>query len=141
MVKKKSEKTSQPEINIGTVGHVDHGKTTLLYKLSGKWSDTHSEELKRGITIRLGYSDAIFYQCPKCEGSESYSTVIVNAFVIIVAQLAQCIPEICRFVFFIFLFLDCQICYTHTHRTSNDYFSCFCRGKFYNTITACYELT
>lgn len=49
-------------INIGIVGHIDHGKTTLLYKLSGKWADTHSEELKRGITIKLGYSDAIIRQ-------------------------------------------------------------------------------
>ena len=46
-------------INIGMVGHIDHGKTTLLYKLSGKWTDTHSEELKRGITIKLGYADII----------------------------------------------------------------------------------
>ncbi len=46
-------------INIGMVGHRDHGKTTLLYKLSGKWTDTHSEELKRGITIKLGYADII----------------------------------------------------------------------------------
>ncbi len=48
-------------INIGIVGHIDHGKTTLLYKLSGKWTDTHSEELKRGITIKLGYADIALY--------------------------------------------------------------------------------
>jgi len=41
---------------------VDHGKTTLLEKLSGIWADTHSEEIKRGITIRLGYADAVFYK-------------------------------------------------------------------------------
>ena len=58
-----------PELNIGVVGHIDHGKTTLLYRLTGKFTDTHSEELKRGITIKLGYADAIIYK-----KGEEYST-------------------------------------------------------------------
>ena len=55
-----------PEVNIGMVGHVDHGKSTLVEALTGKWPAVHSEELKRGISIRLGYADATFYKCPKC---------------------------------------------------------------------------
>jgi translation initiation factor 2 subunit 3 len=71
MVKKKI--SVQPVINIGLVGHVDHGKTTMTERLSGKWADTHSEEIKRGITIRLGYANTTFYKCSKCKGAEAYS--------------------------------------------------------------------
>lgn len=56
----------QAEVNIGTAGHVDHGKTTLVHAITGVWADTHSEELKRGITIRLGYADSDFYHCDSC---------------------------------------------------------------------------
>lgn len=64
----------QSEINIGLVGHVDHGKTTLTKALSGTWTDTHSEETKRGISIRLGYADITFYKCPECDEPQCYTT-------------------------------------------------------------------
>ncbi|MFH0885386.1 MAG: translation initiation factor IF-2 subunit gamma [Candidatus Micrarchaeota archaeon] len=57
----------QAEMNVGMLGHVDHGKTTLTKALTGKWTDTHSEEIKRGISIRLGYADAYIYNCTKCD--------------------------------------------------------------------------
>ncbi|HTT34900.1 MAG TPA: translation initiation factor IF-2 subunit gamma [Thermoplasmata archaeon] len=64
----------QPEVNIGLVGHVDHGKTTLTQALTGEWTDRHSEELKRGISIKLGYADAAFYRCPNCTPPAGYAT-------------------------------------------------------------------
>ena len=64
----------QPCVNIGTAGHVDHGKTTLIQALTGSWTSVHSQELKRGITIRVGYSDAAFYKCNSCEDPLGYST-------------------------------------------------------------------
>ncbi|PSP90890.1 translation initiation factor IF-2 subunit gamma [Halobacteriales archaeon QS_4_66_20] len=63
----------QPEVNIGLVGHVDHGKTTLVQALSGQWTDQHSEEMKRGISIRLGYADAAFRHCPGLDEPERYT--------------------------------------------------------------------
>jgi translation initiation factor 2 subunit 3 len=64
----------QPEVNIGLVGHVDHGKTTLTQALTGEWTDRHSEELKRGISIKLGYADAAFFRCPNCPPPLGFST-------------------------------------------------------------------
>ena len=43
-------------IIIGTAGHVDHGKTTLIKALSGIDTDRLLEEKKRGITIELGFA-------------------------------------------------------------------------------------
>jgi translation initiation factor 2 subunit 3 len=63
----------QPCINIGTSGHVDHGKTTLIEAITGVWTSGHSEELRRGITIKVGYADAAFYKCPNCQPPSSYS--------------------------------------------------------------------
>ncbi len=81
MVSKKSDSENIetdkhiPELNIGILGHVDHGKTTLTQALTGKFTDEHSEELKRGISIRLGYADMEIRKCPKCEGAKAYTTM------------------------------------------------------------------
>ncbi len=64
----------KPCVNIGMIGHVDHGKTTLVKAISGTWTDRHSEELKRGISIRLGYADVTFRKCPKCKEPDCYTT-------------------------------------------------------------------
>lgn len=63
---KKTDQRMIPSANIGMVGHVSHGKTTLVEALTGKLTLTHSEELKRGITIRLGYADMRIYKCKSC---------------------------------------------------------------------------
>jgi len=64
----------QPEVNIGVVGHVDHGKSTLTERLTGERTDRHSEEIKRGISIRLGYADLAIYKCPNCPEPQNYSS-------------------------------------------------------------------
>jgi translation initiation factor 2 subunit 3 len=64
----------QPDINIGAIGHVDHGKTTIVEGITGVWTSEHSEELRRGITIKVGYADAAFYKCVGCPPPRCYST-------------------------------------------------------------------
>ncbi|HEX5583609.1 selenocysteine-specific translation elongation factor [Gaiella sp.] len=43
-------------LTVGTAGHVDHGKTTLVRALTGKDTDRLDEERARGISIELGYA-------------------------------------------------------------------------------------
>jgi translation initiation factor 2 subunit 3 len=72
--RKAEELVVQPEVNIGTLGHVDNGKSTLVQALTGVWTARHSEELRRGITIRIGYADAFIYKCLKCHSPSNYTT-------------------------------------------------------------------
>ncbi len=51
---------------------MDHGKTTLVQGLTGVWTAKHSEELKRGMTIKLGYADGEIWYCEGVEGIEAY---------------------------------------------------------------------
>jgi selenocysteine-specific elongation factor len=41
---------------VGTAGHIDHGKTALVYALTGTDTDRLPEEKQRGITIELGFA-------------------------------------------------------------------------------------
>lgn len=50
-------------------------KTTLVRALTGVWADRHSEEKRRGITIKLGYADAVVLKCPSCPPPDCYFTL------------------------------------------------------------------
>ncbi len=52
-----------PDSILITAGHVDHGKTTVVEALSGEWVARHSEEIRRAMTIKLGYTNVDLYDC------------------------------------------------------------------------------
>jgi len=58
----------QATINIGTIGHVAHGKSTVVKAISGVQTVRFKNELERNITIKLGYANAKIFKCdnPKC---------------------------------------------------------------------------
>lgn len=57
----------QATINIGTIGHVAHGKSTVVKAISGVQTVRFKNELIRNITIKLGYANAKIYQCDNLE--------------------------------------------------------------------------
>jgi translation initiation factor 2 subunit 3 len=57
----------------GSIGLVCHN-TTLVQAITGIWTSAHSEELRRGITIKVGYADAAFYKCPNSTPPTCYTT-------------------------------------------------------------------
>ena len=54
-------------INVGLVGHVANGKTTLVQRLSGVNTKKNSQEIKSGKTIKLGYANCIIWHCLICD--------------------------------------------------------------------------
>jgi translation initiation factor 2 subunit 3 len=57
----------QATINIGTIGHVAHGKSTVVKAISGVQTVRFKNELERNITIKLGYANAKVYKCDNDE--------------------------------------------------------------------------
>ncbi|KAL1958755.1 hypothetical protein VTO42DRAFT_3874 [Malbranchea cinnamomea] len=64
----------QATINIGTIGHVAHGKSTVVKAISGVQTVRFKNEQERNITIKLGYANAKIYKCdnPKCPRPTCY---------------------------------------------------------------------
>jgi translation initiation factor 2 subunit 3 len=58
--------------NIGTIGHVAHGKSTLVKAVSGVNTVKHQKEKIRNITIKLGYANAKLFKCTVCEAPKCY---------------------------------------------------------------------
>jgi translation initiation factor 2 subunit 3 len=56
----------QATINIGTLGHVSHGKSTLVQALTGIKPMKHSKEKQLSLTIKLGYANFKLFNCPNC---------------------------------------------------------------------------
>ncbi|CCM05906.1 uncharacterized protein FIBRA_08144 [Fibroporia radiculosa] len=50
--------SKQATINLGTIGHVAHGKSTVVKAISGVMTVRFKNELVRNITIKLGYANA-----------------------------------------------------------------------------------
>eukprot|EP01120_Amphizonella_sp_Union-15-10_P012311 TRINITY_DN5443_c0_g2_i1.p1 TRINITY_DN5443_c0_g2~~TRINITY_DN5443_c0_g2_i1.p1 ORF type:complete len:477 (+),score=77.62 TRINITY_DN5443_c0_g2_i1:92-1522(+) len=64
----------QATLNIGTIGHVAHGKSTVVKAISGVQTVRFKNELERNITIKLGYANAKIYKCdsPQCTRPGNY---------------------------------------------------------------------
>lgn len=65
------EHNSQPDINIGTCGHVAQGKSTLIKSITGISPMRYKSEKLKNLTIKLGYANSIIYKC-NCDGFNSY---------------------------------------------------------------------
>lgn len=66
----------QATINIGTIGHVAHGKSTVVKALSGRSTVKFKQEKERNITIRLGYANCKIYKCddPSVPAPQCYTS-------------------------------------------------------------------
>jgi translation initiation factor 2 subunit 3 len=61
-----NDKYNQATVNIGMIGHVAHGKSTVVKCLSGVHTVRFKKEMERNITIKLGYANAKIFRCTRC---------------------------------------------------------------------------
>lgn len=91
----------QPILNLGTIGHVAHGKSTLVKALSGKVTQQYKAELERNITIKLGYSNAKIFRCQSCPSPQCYQSLYSNAIRNPPCRLCDCPMELVNHVSFL----------------------------------------
>jgi translation initiation factor 2 subunit 3 len=70
----KESMINQPVINVGMIGSVSNGKSSLTKAISGQATQRHSKEQEKNITIRLGYSNAKIYKCKTCPRPDCYQS-------------------------------------------------------------------
>ena len=70
----------QPIMNIGMLGHVSDGKTTITKQLTGTLTQKHSSEKQKNLTIRLGYANAKICKCTSCPSPICYFSVSSDIF-------------------------------------------------------------
>lgn len=80
----------QATINVGTIGHVAHGKSTVVKALSGVQTVRFKNELERNITIKLGYANAKIYRCSnkECPRPGCYRLVLLFVLFIVSAMIS-----------------------------------------------------
>jgi len=69
---------SQPVINVGFIGHVSDGKSTVTRRLTDVETQKFSKEKETNITIRLGYANAKIYKCQTCVEPMCYYSIGIN---------------------------------------------------------------
>lgn len=65
----------QPTFNIGMVGHVSHGKSSVVRALTGVETFKYAKEKERGITIKIGYANCKIFRCPDCPKPICYTSI------------------------------------------------------------------
>ena len=65
---------NQPLINVGMIGHVANGKSTITRDISKENTQRHSKEIKNNLTIKLGYANAKIFKCSKCSPPECFQS-------------------------------------------------------------------
>lgn len=72
MYQQKEIMKNQPTINVGMIGSVSNGKSSVTEKLTSIKTQKHSSEMKRNITIKLGYANAKIFKCAECPAPSCY---------------------------------------------------------------------